>query len=81
VTGALRYSKEPSVKYRGIFLNDEDWGLLPWAAKTYDPRYGNIGPKTYARLFEVLWRLKANTFWPSMSPPGKPACCCCHRWT
>jgi Glycosyl hydrolase family 115/Gylcosyl hydrolase family 115 C-terminal domain len=72
VTGALRYSKEPSVKYRGIFLNDEDWGLLPWAAKTYDPRYGNIGPKTYARIFELLWRLKANTFWPAMHPVTNP---------
>jgi hypothetical protein len=72
VTGALRYSKEPSVKYRGIFLNDEDWGLLPWAAKTYDPGYGNIGPKTYARIFELLWRLKANTFWPAMHPVTNP---------
>jgi hypothetical protein len=28
---------EPSVQYRGIFLNDEDWGLRPWAAKKMDP--------------------------------------------
>ena len=27
----------PSVKYRGIFINDEDWGLQPWAAKTFEP--------------------------------------------
>ncbi|HEY4150135.1 MAG TPA: glycosyl hydrolase 115 family protein, partial [Chitinophagaceae bacterium] len=26
----------PSVKYRGIFLNDEDWGLQPWAARKMD---------------------------------------------
>ncbi|HLP07769.1 MAG TPA: glycosyl hydrolase 115 family protein, partial [Opitutaceae bacterium] len=56
----------PSVKYRGIFLNDEDWGLQPWAAKTFDPEYGNIGPKTYAKVFELLLRLKANTLWPAM---------------
>ena len=56
----------PSVKYRGIFLNDEDWGLQPWAAKTFDPEYGDIGPKTYARVFELLLRLKANTLWPAM---------------
>src|SRR5690606_5290713 len=31
----------PSVKYRGIFLNDEDWGLHPWAAKTFDPEFGD----------------------------------------
>jgi hypothetical protein len=66
VDGALRYSHEPSVKYRAIFLNDEDFGLFPWAAKTYDPKQGDIGPKTYARIFELMWRLKANTIWPAM---------------
>jgi hypothetical protein len=66
VDGALHYAKEPSVKYRGIFLNDEEYGLFPWASKTYDPKYGNIGPKTYARIYELMWRLKANTLWPAM---------------
>lgn len=59
-------SKAPSVKFRGIFLNDEDWGLRPWAAKTFEPELGNIGPKTYAKIFELLLRLKANTIWPAM---------------
>lgn len=58
----------PSVKYRGIFINDEDWGLQPWAAKTFDPEAGDIGPKTYAKVFELLLRLKANTLWPAMHP-------------
>ncbi len=58
--------QEPSVKYRGIFLNDEDWGLLPWAAKTFEPESGDIGPKTYSKIFELLLRLKANTLWPAM---------------
>ncbi len=66
VDGALHYSHEPSVKYRGIFLNDEDFGLFPWAAKTYDSKLGGIGPKTYARIYELMWRLKANTIWPAM---------------
>jgi hypothetical protein len=66
VDGDLHYSKEPSVKYRGIFLNDEEYGLFPWASKTYDPKCGNICPKTYAKIFELMWRLKANTFWPAM---------------
>ena len=48
------------MKYRGIFLNDEDWGLRPWASKTFDPATGNIGPKTYAKIFELLLRLHAN---------------------
>ncbi len=56
----------PSVQYRGIFINDEDLGIQPWAAKTFDPELGDIGPKTYARVFELLLRLKANTLWPAM---------------
>lgn len=57
----------PSVKYRGIFLNDEDWGLQPWAANTFDPQK-DIATHTYARIFELLLRLKANTLWPAMHP-------------
>lgn len=56
----------PSVKYRGIFLNDEDWGLRPWASETFEPEAGHIGPKTYAQIFELLLRLKANFIWPAM---------------
>lgn len=61
----------PSVKYRGIFINDEDWGLQPWAAQTFEPEHGGIGPKTYAKVFELLLRLKANTLWPAMHPCTK----------
>lgn len=64
-------SNPPSVKYRGIFLNDEDWGLQPWAAKTLEPETNDIGPKTYARIFELLLRLKANLIWPAMHPSTK----------
>jgi len=60
--------EQPSVKYRGIFINDEDWGLVPWAAKTYEPEVGNLGPKTYARVFELMLRLRANVLWPGMHP-------------
>lgn len=65
-------AKSPSVKYRGIFLNDEDWGLEPWAAKTFDPKTGNIGPRTYVRVFELMWRLKADTLWPAMHSVSTP---------
>ncbi|MFC4311875.1 glycosyl hydrolase 115 family protein [Steroidobacter flavus] len=54
----------PSVRYRGIFINDEDWSLRPWAAKN-DPS-GDIGPQTYAKVFELLLRLRANFLWPAM---------------
>ena len=66
VNGNKMVSKEPSVKYRGIFINDEDWGLQPWAAKGLDKQYNNIGPNTYARVMELLLRLRANTLWPAM---------------
>ena len=58
----------PSVARRGIFINDEDWGLTPWSYQTYEPSdiKGQIGPKTHARIFELLLRLRANTFWPAM---------------
>ena len=72
VSGDLLISKSPSVQYRGIFLNDEDWALQPWAARTYEPETGDIGPKTYARIFELMWRLKANTLWPAMHDSTKP---------
>lgn len=64
-------SSPPSVRYRGIFLNDEDWGLQPWAAKTFEPETADIGPKTYGKIFELLLRLKANTVWPAMHPSTK----------
>ncbi|WP_206367348.1 glycosyl hydrolase 115 family protein [Sphingobacterium sp. SGR-19] len=70
----------PNVQYRGIFLNDEDWGLTPWSAHTFereakikegiDPaktkKMQTIGPKTYSKIFELLLRLRANTIWPAM---------------
>ena len=60
--------QSPSVEYRGIFINDEDWGLIPWSSQTYEPSdiKGHIGPKTNARIFELLLRLRANTYWPAM---------------
>ncbi|MBP1594367.1 MAG: glycosyl hydrolase family [Bacteroidetes bacterium] len=60
--------QQPSVQFRGIFLNDEDWGLMPWSSKNFEatPVKGEIGPKTYAKIFELLLRLRANTIWPAM---------------
>ena len=66
--GDIFKQPSPAVKYRGIFLNDEDWGLRPWASKKFDPQTGNIGPKTYVKIFELLLRLRANYLWPAMHP-------------
>jgi hypothetical protein len=71
MAGTRRFGP-PSVQYRGIFLNDEDWGLQPWAAKTFEPEVGNIGPRTYAKVCELLLRLKANTLWPAMHECSTP---------
>lgn len=64
----FRELQSPSVEYRGIFINDEDWGLMPWSNKTYEPSdvKGEIGPRTNERIFELLLRLRANTYWPAM---------------
>ena len=64
--GGRFVSQEPTVKYRGIFINDEDWGLKPWASTNYEKELGDIGPKTYARVCELLLRLKANMLAPAM---------------
>ena len=64
----FRDFQSPSVEYRGIFINDEDWGLMPWSSRTYEPSdvKGEIGPRTNERIFELLLRLRANTYWPAM---------------
>ena len=72
LSAGVRRLGPPSVKYRGIFINDEDWGLQPWAAQTFEPENGGIGPKTYGKIFELLLRLKANTLWPAMHACTKP---------
>lgn len=64
-------SSKPSVKFRGIFINDEDWGLRPWASENMDSKLHNIGPKTYEKVFELLLRLNANMIWSAMHPGTK----------
>ena len=59
-------SKEPTVKYRGIFINDEDWGLYRWARDNYETDRRNFGPRTYAAVCELLLRLQANYLCPAM---------------
>lgn len=65
VQGDKAQVEKPSVKYRGLFINDEDWALLPWARKTIDASYNNIGPNTYEKVMELLLRLRANCLWPA----------------
>ncbi|MFF7277175.1 glycosyl hydrolase 115 family protein [Streptomyces griseorubiginosus] len=58
--------QEPSVRYRGVFINDEQ-NMTTWSHRTQEPDK-NIGPETYKRVFELLLRLKANYLWPAMHP-------------
>lgn len=53
------YEHTPSVAYRGIFINDEDWSLRRWSKD-------KMGPQTYRAIFQLLLRLRANTVWPAM---------------
>ncbi|MDE6547488.1 MAG: glycosyl hydrolase 115 family protein, partial [Muribaculaceae bacterium] len=55
---------EPAVKYRGIFLNDEGPCLMQWVKNTYGTDYGDH--RFYARVFELLLRLRGNFMWPAM---------------
>lgn len=61
-------SKRPSVKYRGIFINDEGWGITPWAKNGLDADINDIGPKTYAKVCELILRMKGNMLAPAMHP-------------
>ncbi|WP_243076366.1 glycosyl hydrolase 115 family protein [Microbacterium sp. SS28] len=63
VTSGTARADWPSVRYRGVFLNDEE-ELYHWA-RTHTPD-STIGPATYVRIFELLLRLKGNYLWAAM---------------
>jgi hypothetical protein len=61
----------PSVKYRGIFLNDEAPALSGWVQEQYGTVNGlngvaNYGRGFYTNIFELLLRVRANYLWPAM---------------
>ncbi|MCL2802164.1 MAG: glycosyl hydrolase 115 family protein [Treponema sp.] len=55
-------SKEPSVKYRGFFINDEWPCFGEWTFK----KFGGFTAQMYEHVFELLLRLKGNYLWPAM---------------
>ncbi len=57
-----RFIDAPEVRYRGIFLNDEDPALGGWIKATY----GAPDHRFYGRVFELILRLKGNYLWPAM---------------
>jgi hypothetical protein len=52
----------PAVKYRGIFINDEEPELGGWSRE----KFGGINSKMYAHMFELILRLRGNYLWPAM---------------
>ncbi len=55
-------SKEPSVKYRGFFINDEWPAFGNWCMETF----GGVNASAYEEIFIYLLRLKGNYLWPAM---------------
>ena len=55
-------SREPSVRFRGFFINDE-W---PAYGNFTTHNYGGFNAKMYEHVFELLLRLKGNYLWPAM---------------
>lgn len=55
-------SREPSVEYRGFFINDEWPAFGNWC----DEHFGGVNAKAYEKVFELLLRLKGNYLWPAM---------------
>ncbi|NME71747.1 glycosyl hydrolase 115 family protein [Flammeovirga aprica] len=66
IEDCLLLPKAPSVRFRGIFINDEE-ALTQWSENTSQEKLkGHPSPEVYERVFELLLRLKANTIWPAM---------------
>ena len=59
---AERQTSQPSVKYRGIFINDEQPALGGWVKENF----GGFNSKFYVKVFELILRLKGNYLWPAM---------------
>ncbi|MCR5733634.1 MAG: glycosyl hydrolase 115 family protein [Lachnospiraceae bacterium] len=55
-------SKEPSVKYRGFFINDEWPSFGSWTME----HFGGFTAEMYEHVFELILRLKGNYLWPAM---------------
>lgn len=55
---------EPAVEFRGLFLNDEAPCLTSWVKHTFGTDYGDH--RFYAKVFELILRLKGNMLWPAM---------------
>ena len=53
---------EPAVKYRGIFINDEQPALGGWVRE----KFGGFNSRFYTHVFELILRMRGNFLWPAM---------------
>jgi hypothetical protein len=71
VTAAHYTLGTPAVKYRGLFVNDENPQLGGWGPAHFGPGKapgfpGGFNSALYAKVFETLLRLRANYLWPAV---------------
>lgn len=66
ITKDMEVSKTPSVKYRGIFINDEAPALRNWA----EEHFGGFNHQFYEKVFELILRNRGNYLWPAMWIPS-----------
>ncbi len=59
---AVQIAREPSVQYRGFFINDEWPCFGNWTTE----HFGGFTAKMYDKVFELLLRLYGNYLWPAM---------------
>src|SRR4029079_15734920 len=62
----LLHSGPPTVKYRGMFHDDEDILPRPFEPSGYPDRLGSVPTDAYARYFETALRLRMNMVAPYM---------------
>jgi hypothetical protein len=63
----------PTVKYRGLFINDEEPALTTWWSQQHNASHYPLNTEFYAHVFDLLLRLKANYLWPAMWASSTPS--------
>jgi PKD repeat protein len=71
VAGSALVDDGPDVKYRGIFINDEE-RTIDWAASKFPTDQGTPEVNYYRHVFEMMLRLRLNTLWPAMHENTTP---------
>ncbi|MGC7102595.1 glycosyl hydrolase 115 family protein [Amycolatopsis lurida] len=65
VDGSALVDDGPDVRYRGIFINDEE-RTIDWAKAKFPTDRGTPEVNYYRHVYEMMLRLRLNTLWPAM---------------